>query len=48
MHYQKFTPALAHVSGGQLPGAGKGRFTTGLDDQDQWHEVGDFARDGTQ
>ena len=36
------------VWGFDYPGAGKVRFTIGLDAQGQWHEVGEFSRDGTQ
>ena len=34
--------------GFDYPGAGRVRFTIGLDAQGQWHEVGEFSRDGTQ
>ena len=45
------TPAAdgkSFVWGFDYPGAGKVRCTIGLDAQGQWHEVGEFSRDGTQ
>ena len=45
------TPAASgqgFVWGFDYPGPGKVRFTIGLDAKGQWHEVGEFSRDGTQ